>query len=76
MNPDETGKLMELIGEIRGKFGITVLLIEHHMDLVMGICEKILVMNFGCRLMEGTPREVQNDEKVMEAYLGGGASIA
>lgn len=70
MNPDETVKLMELIKEIRDKFNLTVLLIEHHMDLVMGICDNITVLNFGCKLASGTPLEIQNDEKVKEAYLG------
>jgi branched-chain amino acid transport system ATP-binding protein len=71
MNPDETVKLMELIGSIRDKFNISILLIEHHMDLVMGICDDITVLNFGCKLAEGTPFDIQNDAKVKLAYLGG-----
>ena len=71
MNPEETDKLMELIFETRQKFDLTVLLIEHHMDLVMGICDRIMVLNFGCKLAEGAPLEIQNDLKVQEAYLGG-----
>lgn len=71
MNPDETEKLTELIGYIRDKFDLTVLLIEHHMDLVMEICDKIVVLNFGCKLAEGTAEEIQNNPKVKEAYLGG-----
>lgn len=71
MNPDETDKLMELIIEIRDRFDLTVLLIEHHMDLVMGVCDNIVVLNFGCKLAEGSPFEVQNNPLVKEAYLGG-----
>jgi branched-chain amino acid transport system ATP-binding protein len=71
MNPEETENLMELIAEIRNKFKLSVLLIEHHMDLVMGICDRIMVLNFGCKLAEGVPLEIQNDSKVKEAYLGG-----
>ncbi|KRQ87450.1 Lipopolysaccharide export system ATP-binding protein LptB [Caloramator mitchellensis] len=71
MNPDETEKLTELIYFIRKKFNLTVLLIEHHMDLVMGTCDKIVVLNFGCKLAEGTPKEIQENTKVKEAYLGG-----
>ncbi|WP_372995048.1 ABC transporter ATP-binding protein [Lutispora sp.] len=70
MNPDETVQLMTLIAEIRPKFNLSVLIIDHHMDLIMGICEKIMVLNFGCKLAEGTPQEIQNNPKVVEAYLG------
>lgn len=70
MNPDETDQLMRLIVDIRKKFNLSVLIIDHHMDLVMGICEKIMVLNFGCKLAEGTPSEIQNNTKVIEAYLG------
>jgi branched-chain amino acid transport system ATP-binding protein len=71
MNPDETYKLMELIGEIRNSFKISILLIEHHMDLVMGICDDITVLNFGGVIAEGNPNEIQNNPKVKLAYLGG-----
>ena len=70
MNPEETMQLMELIKEIRDKFNITVLIIEHHMDLIMGVCDRIFVLNFGIPLALGTPKEIQENKKVIEAYLG------
>ncbi len=70
MNPEETLQLMELIKEIRNKFNLTVLIIEHHMDLIMGVCDRIFVLNFGIPLAIGTPKEIQEDKKVIEAYLG------
>ncbi|MEG0306655.1 MAG: ABC transporter ATP-binding protein [Clostridium sp.] len=75
MNPEETERLMELIVEIKEKFNVSILLIEHHMDLIMGICDKIVVLNFGCKLSEGDPAEIQNNSKVREAYLGGVADV-
>ncbi len=70
MNPVETEELMNTIRLIRDKFQIAVLLIEHDMKLVMGVCEKITVLNFGQVLMTGTPEEVQNNPEVIKAYIG------
>ena len=70
MNPEETIALMDLIRDIRDKFNLSVLVIEHHMDLIMGLCDKVYVLNFGKFLAEGTAEEVQNDPAVVEAYLG------
>lgn len=70
MNPNETKELMETIKLIRKKYNITILLIEHDMKLVTGICEKILVLNFGIELAVGTPEEVLNQPDVIAAYLG------
>ena len=70
MNPNEIDQLMDLIQWIRQEFKLTILLIEHQMKLVMGICERIKVLDFGVTLAEGPPKMIQNHPKVLEAYLG------
>jgi branched-chain amino acid transport system ATP-binding protein len=75
MNPEESASMMKLIRKIRDT-GVTLLLIEHDMKVVMGVCEKITVLNFGEKIAEGTPEQIQKDAAVHEAYLGGEHYVA
>ena len=70
MNPQETDELTAFIGEIRDKFHLTIFLIEHHMNLVMNISDRIYVLDFGKLIAVGTPTEIQNNKRVIDAYLG------
>ena len=70
MNPQETDELTAFIGEIRDKFDLTVFLIEHHMNLVMGISDRIYVLDFGSLIAQGLPSEIQKNQHVIDAYLG------
>ena len=70
MNPQETDELTAFIGEIRDRFKLTIFLIEHHMNLVMDIADRIYVLDFGKLIAQGTPAEIQNNQRVIDAYLG------
>ena len=70
MNPQETQELTDFIREIRDKYKLTVFMIEHHMDLVMQISERIYVLDFGKLIATGAPSEIQSDKRVIDAYLG------
>lgn len=75
INPNEIDQLMAFIQWIREEFSLTILLIEHQMRLVMGVCERIKVLDFGKTIAEGNPEEIQNNPRVLEAYLGEGADL-
>ena len=70
MNPQETDELMKLIAFIRKEFNLTILLIEHDMHLVMGICERIMVLDYGRIIASGSPEEIKSNPEVIKAYLG------
>jgi branched-chain amino acid transport system ATP-binding protein len=76
MNAQETTALRQLIDEIRTRLGVTVLLVEHDMGLVMKLCDRVSVLNFGVKIAEGTPQEIQNNPDVIEAYLGEETNVA
>ena len=70
MNPQETQELTDFIKQIRSQYNLSVFMIEHHMDLVMQISDRIYVLDFGKLIAEGTPAEIQNNQRVIDAYLG------
>jgi branched-chain amino acid transport system ATP-binding protein len=76
MNPQETGEAIHLIRRLRDELGITVILIEHDMRVVMTISERVTVLDYGAKIAEGKPEEIRNNPQVIEAYLGRGAVVA
>ena len=76
MNPQESKDLMEFIIEIQNRFKLTIILIEHDMKVVMGICKRIIVLDYGITIAEGNPIEIQNNPEVIKAYLGVEATYA